>query len=192
MDIGTEWGGRSDCVVGTMSWVWIAKLYPRENSQLLSICDGGHSNYSPPSAKTQSTAPHPSSAALRPGPLHALESQSHDIITSGFLSPQCTLSSSPMSFIITQSFQIVTCLFTLYLVSVFSQMWFVLIFCCFSLLSGTKDVVTGLRGAEGCSGGWTDAGVKGLVSFINLNNTSKQQTHHKWENHKAFLRYIKY
>jgi len=174
MDIGTEWGGRSDCVVGTVSRVWIAKLYPRENSQLLSIWDGGHSNYSPPSAKTQSTAPHPPGAALKPGPLHALESQSHDIITSGFLwgclSPQCTLSFSPMSFIITQSFQILTCFFTLYLSVGCGLCWSSAVFHC-SLLSGTKDVVTGLRGVEGCSGGWTDAGVKGLVSFINLNNT---------------------
>ncbi len=51
-----------------------------------------------------------------------------------------------------------------------------------SLLSGTKDVVTGLWGAEGCSGG-TDAGVKGFVSFTSVHNTFEQLTHHRWENH---------
>lgn len=74
-----------------------------------------------------------------------------------------------MSFIITLTFQIFDISFhsgrsVLALSSGLNQLGFV----CWSsgvlqsiLLSGTKDVVTGPRGAEGNSGGGTDAGSKG-------------------------------
>lgn len=136
-DIGTERGGRSNCVVGTMSWVWIAKLHPPENSQLLSIWDGGHSNYSPPSAKIQSTGPPPLSCT-----------QAHPTTRSGEPKPwhhhqwlsltQCTLSSSSVPFIITLSLNVFLVSFSsviLSLFSVLSHLGFALVFWCSSLRS---------------------------------------------------------
>ncbi len=91
-----------------------------------------------------------------------------------------------------------TCLLSVYLLCHSLSLFWVRCGLCWSsgvfqcgLLSGTKDVVTGLWGAEGCSGG-TDAGVKGLVSFISVHNIFEQLTQHRWENHvTAFILQLK-